>query len=413
MAQTSPLDPAMPPRENLESLALDLARAASGLTAAVPELTRQAVRDLIRIADAHYSLSIDGHRVHPVHIEQAARPELSDDAAVRALQREAVAYLRAGRFLETRLTEEPTLDLPAAGFLKVLHWELYSRIPEEFRWVRDPSVPDRKNRVIPGELRTLASMTGGRPSIDAASVEPVLSRFHAAYDLQRLSPVERIIAVGASHHRLLWIHPFAAGNGRVARLLSAALAQRAGIEGALGGMWTISRGLSRNRSRYCELLAAADLRQRNDLDGRETLAPRALLEFTRFFLETCRQEIGFMRQALSPQKFGERAVQYVALRNASLAPGGPLHEEAASLLRDVMLRGEIARGEAGRVTGMATSEARKILSVLVKERFLVSDSPKGPVRLCIPAHAAPFLFPDLFPAEVALRAEPWSTIEAA
>ena len=143
------------------------------------------------------------------------------------------------------------------------------------------------------------------------------------------------------------------------------------------------------------------------------LAPRALLEFTRFFLETCRQEITFMREALAPEKFSERVVKYVALRNASLAPGGPLHDEAASLLRDVMLRGEIGRGEAARVTGMATSEARKILSGLVKERFLVSDSPKGPVRLCIPAHAAAFLFPDLFPPDVALRGEPWSAIEAA
>lgn len=413
MAQTSLLDPAMPPRENLESLAVDLARAASGLNAAVPEPTKRAVRDLIRVADAHYSLSIDGHRVHPVHIEQATRSELADDPAVRALQREAVAYLRAGRFLETRLASEPALDLPAAVFLKVLHWELYSRIPEEFRWVQDPSSPERKNRVIPGELRTLPSITGSRPSIDPAAIDLVLSRFRTAYDLPRLSPVERIIAVGASHHRLLWIHPFAAGNGRVARLFSAGVAQRAGIDGAIGGMWTTSRGLSRNRSRYCELLAAADLRQRNELDGRDVLAPRALLEFTRFFLETCRQEIGFMRQALAPEKFGERVIQYVALRNASLAPGGPIHEEAASLLRDVMLRGEVARGEAGRVTGMATSEARKILSGLVKERFLVSDSPKGAVRLCIPAHAAPFLFPDLFPPEVVLRSEPRSAIEAA
>jgi hypothetical protein len=62
---------------------------------------------------------------------------------------------------------------------------------------------------------------------------------------------------------------------------------------------------------------------------------------------------------------------------------------------------------------MATSEARKVLSALVKERLLVSDSPKGPVRIGLPSHAVPFLIPDLYPGDLAFQAVPSSAIEAA
>jgi Fic family protein len=46
---------------------------------------------------------------------------------------------------------------------------------------------------------------------------------------ERFGRAERLVAIAAAHHRLLWIHPFADGNGRVARLLSHALLRRAGV----------------------------------------------------------------------------------------------------------------------------------------------------------------------------------------
>ena len=363
---------------------------------------------MARTAEAHYSLSIDGHRVHPLHIEQASRGELSDDASIRGLQREAVAYLKAERFLSGRLADDPAADIAEPSFLQGLHWAFYARVPEEFRWVTDAGV---RHRIGPGELR---AHTVARRQVPAPqSVESLLVRFRSAYDPARIPPLERVIAAGAAHHRLLWIHPFAGGNGRVARLFSAACLERAGIDGALTGMWPMSRGIARSRDRYRQLLGAADIRQRHDLDGREVLSPRGLADFTRFFLETCRDELAFMRAALRVEILTERIAKYIGLRAASMAPGGPLHQEASALLRDVALRGEVPRGEAGRITGMATSEGRKVLSARVKERLLVSDSPKGPVRLGLPAHAVPFLFPDLYPAELVLRSEPRSAVEAA
>jgi Fic family protein len=56
------------------------------------------------------------------------------------------------------------------------------------------------------------------PSDDA--LPRFLKRFVEACQLQTLSRLRQIIAIGAAHHRLLWIHPFYDGNGRVARLMS-------------------------------------------------------------------------------------------------------------------------------------------------------------------------------------------------
>jgi Fic family protein len=401
MAQSDQLDPPLPPREALESTALEVVRA-SGFTPSLPAETVRAVQDMVRIAEAHYSLSIDGHRVHPAYIEQAAQGMLDSDSAIRGLQRQAIACLKAERFIAGRLAEEAAVELSSPAFLKVVHWELYARVPEESRWVDDPAVG--RLRIVPGEFRTHAC-SGRRRVAPPAEVESLMHRFRAAYEINRLSPVERIIAAAAAHHRLLWIHPFAGGNGRVARLHAASLLHRSGIEGAISGLWSLSRGLARARERYWQLLAAADLRQRNDLENRDVLSPRALAEFVRFFLETCRDELLAMREALRPDAMAERIARYVAFRAASMAPGGSLHLEAASLLRDVALRGQVPRGEAGRITGMAASEARKVLSALVKERLLVSDTPKGPVRLGLPAHAVPFLFPDFYPVAILSEAK--------
>jgi len=47
----------------------------------------------------------------------------------------------------------------------------------------------------------------------AAALPRFLKRFAEAYEMQRLSRLRQIIAIGAAHHRLLWIHPFYDGNG--------------------------------------------------------------------------------------------------------------------------------------------------------------------------------------------------------
>jgi hypothetical protein len=49
----------------------------------------------------------------------------------------------------------------------------------------------------------------------------------------------------------------------------------------------------------------------------------------------------------------------------------------------------------------ASQAAAILLGQLLAEGLLVSDTPKGPVRLAFPTFIAGYLFPDLYPAQMA------------
>src|SRR5690606_21003164 len=119
----------------------------------------------------------------------------------------------------------------------------------------------------PGVLRKRHVRVGQQHiPVSPGALPRFLKRFEEAYS--GLGKAETIISAAAAHHRLLWIHPFLDGNGRVARLMSYAMLRDA-LE--TGGIWSIARGLARQESKYKAHLAACDDERRGDLDGRGTL----------------------------------------------------------------------------------------------------------------------------------------------
>ena len=131
-------------------------------------------------------------------------------------------------------------------------------------WVRNPDAGKRLH-LVPGELRKGWVQVGRHIPPAAESLPRFLDRFAEAYDIKKLSRIRQIISLGAAHHRLLWIHPFYDGNGRVARLMSHASLLRCGVGSSL---WSAARGLARNVEKYKSLLMAADEPRRGDLEIR-------------------------------------------------------------------------------------------------------------------------------------------------
>ena len=68
------------------------------------------------------------------------------------------------------------------------------------------------------------------------------------------------------------------------------------------------------------------------------------------------------------------------------------------MLREVFLRGEIIRGEVARLIVASPRTGQTVTGELLKQGLLLSDSPKGPLRLGFPGSAAGSYFPNLFPA---------------
>jgi Fic family protein len=391
ITQMEPMFPDYTKGPNLSELVIEVIRKSSALSSTLHPLTRQGVVELVRSMNSYYSNQIEGHHTHPADIEKALAKDYSQEPAKRAMQMESASHIEVQRLIEHRLKEEPRINICSTEFLCWVHKEFYDRLPEEFLFVDSK---DGKKEIIPGELRKDEVTVGRHLAPASSSLPSFLERFNEVYGNTRLGQIEQIVAAAASHHRLAWIHPFSDGNGRVTRLFSHAYLIKTRIDGH--GLWTISRGLARNRDAYIAALAGADEHRQGDLDGRGNLSNKGLLNFCGFFLEIALDQVEFMSSLLELDAMKRRISGYVE-RQVRL---GELQEESIYLLSEVFLNGEIQRGEASRITGKPERTARRILKDLLEKSLLISDSEKGPVRLAFPVKIAAYYFPRLYPEGV-------------
>lgn len=384
------MEPMLPPENErrLEDLSFDLATKASGLANQLPQQVRQGIGDLVRSMNCYYSNLIEGHDTHPRDIDRAlVHADYSTDPEKRALQHEAIAHIEVQQLIDQQ--KDPQIEKTNSEYLFWLHREFCQRMPEELLWVANPKTGVRQ-RVLPGELRKGWVQVGKHIPPSAPVLPHFLKRFTEAYNPERLSRVRQITALGAAHHRLLWIHPFYDGNGRVARLMSHATLISCGVGSSL---WSVARGLARNVQGYKALLMAADLPRRGDLDGREALSMQALIEFCEFFLTICIDQVEFMATLLDPEDLLRR----MDLHIKEEVHAGRLPKGSFLLLREALLAGEVQRGRAGEITGYGERMARNVVSELIKKGYLQSESSRKPLILSFPIDAVERWFPRLYP----------------
>ena len=389
--KTFAMEPMLPsdPESELADAALELVAESSALAGQVHGRVRDAIGDLVRSMNCYYSNLIEGHDTHPRDIERALADRYSKEPRRRELQLEARAHIDLQRVIDTG--DDPDVAPTSIAYVQWLHGEFYSRLPEALLNVANPGTGEQI-RIVPGDLRTSGVMVGRHVPPDANELPSFLLRFEEAYAPERLSRVHRILAVAAAHHRLLWIHPFFDGNGRVARLMSHAMLLRCGVGSSL---WSAARGLARNAQRYKAALARADDPRYGDVDGRGALSDQALREFGRFFLDTCIDQIRFMESLLQPSELLRRMKLHVDDEvSARRLPRGSL-----ALLREAFLAGELDRGRAAELTGYRERRGRQILSTLIDRGLLVSPGPRAPVRLGFPLDVLERWFPRLYPVD--------------
>lgn len=371
-------------RSVLTDLAVELASRAAGFRRSLPEGVRTALADLVRAMNCYYSNLIEGHDTHPVDIERALRNDYSTDARKRDLQLEAKAHITVQRWIDSGGLAGRAVTVDG---VREVHQRFAELLPEDLLWVEDPDTGERL-KVVPGELRHRDVKVGQHLAVSPGAIPRLLAHFERTYS--RLGKTDAILAAAAAHHRLLWIHPFLDGNGRVARLMSHAMLLKA-LD--TGGIWSVARGLARNVSTYKGHLARCDLPRRNDLDGRGTLSEEELANFTRFFLEGCIDQVDFMEALVQPDRLRTRILLWAAeeVRLGNLPP------KAGNILEAVLYRGEIPRGDIADLLGITARHARRIVVVLADYGVLTSESPRAPLRLAFPAALAPRWMPGLFP----------------
>jgi len=375
-------------RAALTDLALDLTQKSAGFRRSLPPTLLASLADLVRAMNCYYSNLIEGHDTHPVDIERALKNDFSKDARKRDLQLEAKAHIAVQEWLDHGGLKAG-LAVKAEGICEI-HRRFCELLPEPLLWIEEPATKERV-RVVPGELRTCDVQVGTHIAISPGALPRFLERFAQVYG--SVGKTESIISTAAAHHRLLWIHPFIDGNGRVARLMSHAMMLDTLDTGAV---WSVARGLARNVSEYKKLLADCDLERRNDLDGRGTLSEEALVEFTRFFLTICIDQVDFMESLVQPDRLRTRILLW-AEEEIRL---GALPAKSGNILGALLYRGELPRGEADDVVGTGERQARRIVSALLEKQVLISESPRAPLRLAFPAALASRWMPGLFPEKL-------------
>lgn len=371
-------------RINLNDLALELAAQAAGFNSSLPAPISESLSDLVRAMNCYYSNLIEGHSTHPVDIEKALNNDYSSDKKKRDLQLEAKAHIEVQRWIDhgglmgrsTRI--ESILET---------HRRFCDLLPEELLWVDDPTTK-KKYKLIGGELRQKDVQVGAHIAISPGRVPYFLQRYEEVY--ASLGRSELLLALAIAHHRLVWIHPFLDGNGRVARLMTHASFLEVLKTKSL---WSVARGLAKNVDKYKQLLHNCDLLRRNDLDGRGNLSTEALVEFSEFFLETCLDQIRFMKKLVQPQEIQGRILIWA---NEEIQMGRLLPKSDA-ILKTILFRGELLRKELPEVTGVGERQSRRIVAALTKLGVIKTAGTKAPLHLAFTAVLASRWLPGLFP----------------
>ncbi|MEX2516146.1 MAG: Fic family protein [Gammaproteobacteria bacterium] len=374
-------------RAALTDIAINLAEDSAGLRHSLPEGVLIALTDLVRSMNCYYSNLIEGHDTHPVDIERARNRDYSSDPNKRDLQIEAEAHIAVQEWIDAGSLKGRATTL--AGICEI-HRRFTELLPESLRWIEHLETGE-KLEVIPGELRKHDVSIGGHVAISPGALPRFLERFDDVYS--NLGKTDAILAAASAHHRLLWIHPFLDGNGRVSRLMSYAMLLET-LD--TRGLWSVARGLAHNVSDYKRHLAACDQERRNDLDGRGHLSEEALAGFTRFFLESCIDQIRFMRDLIQPDRLRNRIVIWAEeeIRASNLLP------KAELVLEALLYRGQLPRGEVANLTGTQERQARRITKSLFDKKVLASEGPRSPLRLAFPARLAGRWMPGVYPQQV-------------
>ncbi|MER9444102.1 Fic family protein [Mesorhizobium sp. M0340] len=374
----------------LADLAIELQKAADDLGRGLHPESAAELADLVRVMNSYYSNLIEGHNTRPRDIESAlAGAEI--DPERRPLALEAKAHVEVQRVIDGLGLRGELPSPTSIDFIRWVHRAFYDGMPKEFRFIDNPD-GTKAAEIVPGEFRLSADhdVVVGRhqpPSSDRMVV--FMEYFQKRFAMAERQASLRIIAIASAHHRLNYIHPFPDGNGRVSRLMSHAMALKAGIGG--NGLWSISRGLARglkDRGEYKRMMDHADSPRQGDRDGRGNLSESALKDFVEWFLTVALDQVRFSTAMFD---LGRLEARYRALVKDLVDD-----KRAPDLVAAVLRHGRLPRGDANFVLKTSERTARNTLSDLVDRGFLKSDTPKTPVRIAFPLDFRERLFPNLF-----------------
>ena len=252
--------------------------------------------------------------------------------------------------------------------------------------------------MIPGIQRHRDVAVGDHIAPKFDEVNHLFNLYESQYKQAFIEPQwKKLIYALSSHHRLSYIHPFLDGNGRVSRLMLDGALNFYNIEGY--GLWNISRGLAKNHNEYNKYLRHADTPRMSDTDGRGSLSSKCLEEYLFYMMNTALEQINYMNSCLKLDTLGNRIRVYSNKVNSKMFDITPLPDKSELIFNELLICGEIKRGDIGGIIGKGRTTAVKVVNELLKRDFLYSKDSKDTLKLKINAHFGSQILPNLIPQQ--------------
>lgn len=390
----SQMEPLLPSEHQLGQVlerAHDLVRKADRLAGWFLVGALPGLRQMLRAMDSYYSNRIEGQHTLPHEIEQALHNDYAQDADKARRQRLALAHMDTEAHLEDLLVSGPEpwgqAQVWSPQAVQHIHRHLFSQLP-----AADVQESAPTQSLTAGAWRTQEVSVGMHVAPAAKAVQAFMERWSQAYAHTRRGEMQ-VVAMAAAHQRLVWIHPFADGNGRVARLHSHLVLSQMQLT---HGLWSPLRGFARTHDTYFQHLQGADQGRAGDLDGRGNLSETALLAWIHYVMDICLDQVEFMTQLLSVDDMKNRMAACLAYEEKVVGQG--VRSEALRGLHYLFAtRAELERADFKAMLGLGDRLATAQISALLKRGLLQSDTPYGKLRLGLPMHALRFYFPRLWP----------------
>ena len=390
-------EPAIPSTRlgELKDMAQELIIASSTLEGRIAPETAAALGDRLRFLNSYHSNLIEGHKTSIVDMEAALKKNFSNDSQKRYTQELSAAHVETERALMAQLLTEPPDNICGFEFVSKIHEMFYGLLPAHHLYTHSQG-GFTKHYVEPGKMRDGdVSLDGGITphGPDAAMLLQKYKIFESLYHPDNFHGDERLIAIAASHHRMVWLHPFRDGNGRVTRLFSGLYMAHIGMNRS--NLWSLSRGFSRNKQWYMTNLQSADAIDR----GKKIFDQGFFADYCIYFFEVCLDQVRFMDRILGLNRIDARIDGYIKDRDKARGALHPLDQRSGKLLKALFLQGRIPRGDAQSILGMdhqSERQARRIVSQLISEGLIRSDSHRAPLTIAFPTKVLRFYFPDIF-----------------
>lgn len=380
--------------EELLALAEKVCIKSAALSGNHNRVVLNSLKELLRKTNSYYSNQIESEGTHPLDIEKAMRREFFEDGKRKRLQLLSLAYIDTQKELEALSLVENNIF--TKDFLLGIHAKFYTK--EGMDSFLDVYSDEKIIKMLPGELRVNDVYVGKHIAPKHNELASICREFENRYKKIDTTSTKamKLLYLLSSHHRLTWIHPFLDGNGRVSRLFLDAGFLNIDIDGY--GLWNISRGLARSNKEYEKYLAFADMPLQSATDGRGPSSLRGLKYYLKFMLETSLDQIEFMHKNLQLTSLSIKIDKFVLLANNKMLDIQPLPPYSNMLLKELLVKGELSRGEVKNIIKKSDRTATTLIKTLIQREYIESNTPKSAIRLKFNSTFASYLMPNLIPS---------------